>query len=417
MAKKKLSSQPVEPAEDIAKELGVRTTPAGEQYVDSEVVKKEGAVNVTGSQDQRRRAKIIDRKRQGERKVHWNEVNACLFYDDLVSIWPAQSLMIFVQRMSGQPTSWYLMTSPRTGKELYESVKSQCHGRHEEAEYQVQIRDAQTKYTRGAGRMYLPNTMDEGVHPPPPQYAPYAMPYAPQLPPGFAPVSADPMVAQLQRELAETRAVLARLVPQAAAPAPGPQPAQPQPQTAAQSTQAMPTQYPGVYYVPGMGLVQGVPTGPQQQPTQPVASPAANDPQAALRSSFDLARSSITMAADLGTAARSLVPTPVVAPVVEPAEEATKLVDLGAFKVMQNTTDGSLRPVETVLANSDKIMSWIEKQQEKYQTHQKWMVQQQQRMQQQQNGGAQPQPQNGQQQQPQQSTGAGFTMAAPSLSH
>jgi hypothetical protein len=62
-------------------------------------------------------------------------------------------------------------------------------------------------------------------------------------------------------------------------------------------------------------------------------------------------------------------PAPVQAPAApEPEEEGpTKIVKLGDINAVQNTADGSLRLVDTALANSDKIMSWIDKQKRDYQ--------------------------------------------------
>jgi hypothetical protein len=378
-----LASQTIEPEDEIAEEVGAEEGPDGATVTET-AAKAEGAVNVEAAQSNRRRAQIIARKRGGEKHVPWNESNACLLYDDLTQLWPANTIAIMVTRLTGTPASMYLYGKPRNGVELYAAIRNQFHGRREETEYAVAMRDEQTKCDRGRGRVTMPSTLDDTGVPSgaamPPQFAPPApqQPWAlaqqagnqPTYAPQPAPPPTDPMSLILQR-LSEMQAridVLSRAsaAPQGLGAPPGMQP----------------TTQPGVYYAPGVGYVQAVsqsvpsPAGAPASPVQPALAPAPPlTPADQFRQATALVTGAVTAARDMA----SLLPA--AAPLAAPAEAAaggddgpTKIIDLGDLKIVQNTADGSLRPVESILANGDKIMKWVGEQREAYQRGQERIV-------------------------------------------
>jgi len=114
---------------------------------------------------------------------------------------------------------------------------------------------------------------------------------------------------------------------------------------------------------------------PAAAPPPPPPAPPPPPPTAAEQ--FAQAIGLMRAAADAATSIQRIMPgltgasaAPVAAAPAapEPEEEGpTKIVKLGDINAVQNTADGSLRLVDTALANSDKIMSWIDKQKKDYQ--------------------------------------------------
>lgn len=151
------------PEHEITAEIADEVDDNGEVHTvaDPEDIKREGALNAEAAQNNRRRKAVENKKRGGTGAVPWNEARATLLYDDILNLYPANTLMIYVERLSGTPASWYLMGMPKSGHELYQSIIKQCHGRREETEYRVVFRDQQRKFDRGIGRITIPSTMDD----------------------------------------------------------------------------------------------------------------------------------------------------------------------------------------------------------------------------------------------------------------
>ena len=140
--------------------------------------KEVGALNAPAVQSNRRRKAVIDRKREGEKNVPWGEHDACLLYDDIVSIFPPSTVIAHVTRVTGSRTSWYLQAQPRNGMELHETIKTTIHGVSPECEYQVIFRDRIGRQERGRGSIVMPSTEFDVPAPPSPQAPPQAAPPA-----------------------------------------------------------------------------------------------------------------------------------------------------------------------------------------------------------------------------------------------
>jgi hypothetical protein len=171
MSERRHKGVAADPENEIVEELADEVEQDGETrtVTDEETIKKEGALNAEAVQSNRRRQRVLDKKRGGAGMVPWNESRAPLLYDDIIAHYPANTLMIFVERLSGTPASWYLWGQPKSGVELYQSILKQCHGRREETEYRVVFRDAQKRFDRGIGRLTIPSTLDDPSMPATPQ--------------------------------------------------------------------------------------------------------------------------------------------------------------------------------------------------------------------------------------------------------
>ena len=425
--------------------------------------KKVGAVNAEAVQQNRRRRGVIEKKRDGEKSVPWGESDACLLYDDIISLWPPASLLSHVTRITGSRTSWYLRAQPRNGMELHEAIKTQCHGRSPETEYQVVFRDSAGREERGRGRITLPSTEYDTTGPglglgqphgqqppmmqqpmqappqaPPPQEPPppppqqrYAQPMRdpdyppprrrwpadeedlyPRPPAAQAPPpqqqSADPVVVMnlqqqlsdiknhlrgldraasdpVAQQLASIQAQLDKMQTQDRAPAPAvaapvpvatPAPAPP----AAVKAPEVPPGY-ALTMMNGMAVLVplsslGLAGPPAAAPAPPVAAaPAAPvappAPPPTPMEQFTSAVATVRGAVEAAQAIQNILPQALPAaqaasaPIETPdAEEPspTKTVKYGDVNVIQNTDDGSLRLVDTAIANAPAILSWVDKQ-------------------------------------------------------
>jgi hypothetical protein len=420
--------------------------------IPTDQARKVGAVNAEAVQNNRRRKAVIDRKRDGEKHVAWGERDACLLYDDIISVWPPHARLTHVTRISGTTLSWYLQAQPRNGMELYDAIRKQCHGRSPETEYQVVFRDAARREERGRGRIILPSTeMDDPAGPPPvaapapqapstpqaptmaPQMPPMMMggpvggagpyyPYQPPPPPPPPPPqpapapmsppmgSGDPVVImQLQKQLSDIQGQLAALNsrPQPAPPPPPPpmppiimrEPLPHAPMPMAQPTPPAPPPVKAPEVPPGYALTtmnglavlvplsslfptapaapQGVGVGPAP-PAAPAVSPAAAAAAAVapppLQSPVEQFSAAIGMVRGVVEAAQSINAitgggaAPITASESEEKqeEELTKVVKMGDMHLVQNKEDGSLRLVDTAVANMPKIMGWLDKQRNDY---------------------------------------------------
>jgi len=399
--KKHLKTATSQPEHEINQQvLGVvddAGTAATSGTVPVEKARKLGAFNAEAVSANRRREEVVNRKRSGEANVPWGEANACLLYDDILSVYAASTMSIQVTRLEGQPTSWYVYGYPRNGQELYQAIQKQCHGRSAQCEYLVVFRDANMKSDRGRGRIVMPSTVDEVVlqqqpagassppyyapgqpsygpmpnQPPAPQMSgpvPYGAPPQPQPGPSMA-VPDVATVLRLQEQLSGIAAQLQQMQqpqrPAPAAAAPGPVPTSP-PYVPPAGYVLVTTPNGQQVLAPAQGFGLGAPQ-PAPAPVPPPPPPLTAAEQ--FRQSMSLAQTAISTAREMS----ALVPT-VAAPAAAAAaparedEAPIRTTQIGEMHVVTNS-DGTLRPVETFIANGEKIMGWVEKQQKTWQEH------------------------------------------------
>lgn len=423
----------VESESEIIDEMGGEDIEGERVEVDEEKIKEAGAMNAEAVQSNRRRKSIQDKKRGGVAGVAWNEQRAPLLYDDILGLYPANTLLIFVERLTGTPATWYLYGQPKGGGDLYNAVRQQCHGRREETEYRVVFRDAHKRFDRGIGRLVIPNTLDDsslsvspqnaplpgGTPPgstvygtpsqgapsqgnyqqpaylhgqqdpryaPPPQYGPQPQPQPQYQQPQYPqqPQQDNGPLMEIQRQIAELNGRMMAILSQPAAQQPAPAlPPQinmtmppsvaPLPAPASAQPQVQPPA--GMFHIPGFGFVptarlfEALSGAPGVAPALQVAAAAA--PQAIARPApsaseqFRDAIGLIKTAVDAASTMQSILPQPApLIPTVQEKEEdesQTKIMQLGDIKAVVNKADGNVRLVDTALANSDKIMSWIDK--------------------------------------------------------
>jgi hypothetical protein len=391
--------------------------------------KEVGAVNAESVQVNRRRKTILDRKRDGEKNVPWGEKDACLLYDDIITAWLPQQILCHVTRISGgSRTSWYLQGMPRHGMELYEAVRKQCHGISSEAEYQVAFRDRSGRSERGRGTIIMPSTeFDQMAMPatgaprdPQPPTAPAPMAAAPMpQQPSYGPPSGyggppaggappqggyDPVVVmEIQRQLSALQSQNEQLRQQVAmgqlngpsrAPAPVPNappppfvmmpPMQAPPATPAPAPARMPQIPPGyglanidgmTVLVPlnglGLGLAPAAPAAQQPAAAAPVPLPPPLSPVDQMQQTVGVIRGAV----DAIRSVQSVLPQVAAPMVAATAEEGaasaeddspTKVVKIGDVTTVQNVIDGSIRPVDTLIANAPAILTWMDKQRTEY---------------------------------------------------
>jgi len=401
--KKHLKTATSQPEHEINQQvLGVvdeAGTAATSGTVPVEKARKLGAFNAEAVSANRRREEVVNRKRSGEANVPWGEANACLLYDDILSVYAASTMSIQVTRLEGQPTSWYVYGYPRNGQELYQAIQKQCHGRSAQCEYLVVFRDANMKSDRGRGRIVMPSTVDEVVQQQPagasapPYYAPGQPSYgpmpnqppAPQMSgpvpyyggvPGAPPPQPSPPAAPTLG-IPDVSALLQQLTAFAAHMQQQQQPPRPAPAAAPPAAaQPAPTGYvPPAGYVlvttpngqtvlaPAQGFGLGAPQAAPPTPPAPVLTPAEQ-----FRQSMSLAQTAISTAREMSALVPSVAAAPAAAAPAKEDEAPIRTTQIGEMHVVTNN-DGTLRPVETLIANGEKVMGWIEKQQKTWQDH------------------------------------------------
>jgi hypothetical protein len=359
----------VESEDEITREVAPRV--AADGSIDTEEAESLGALNAETVRYNRIAQEAVRQKKSGARRVPWGESNAARLYDNVLQIHHPSGLHIQVDRLSGSPASWFLTGQPRSGKELYEAIKRECHGIQAEADYKIAFIDATSRLARGIGRLTIPSTLQENAVPQPGMtpasayygYTPGAFHVPPQgqppPPPGWSPHAPPPPPADLatalglQRQLSDLGAALnAMIAKQQGAPAP------PIAQAAPPGPVAPPPAG-STFFVPGYGWCTTAPQGQAQQaPPQSATS--------SLKQSLGQVRELVEMTDQ----ARGLLPQPTAGATIAAADEGpTKLIDLGKFKIMQNLEDGSMRPVETMIANAPEILGWIEGQSKVWMEH------------------------------------------------
>ncbi len=179
---------------DIVSSLGAEPVdpddPTGPLVADEDAVRAAGAVDTESIRANSISNQTVNRKRGGEKNVTINEP-LLQKYETVTRLWPVNSLSILVKRLTGTQIEWPITSQPKNAVELYAAIKA-LHGRHEEATYEVFIRDSQIKANRGTGRITMPDTRDEI----PPQPQPGQPPMTPYYPPPYgAPQYPQPQAA------------------------------------------------------------------------------------------------------------------------------------------------------------------------------------------------------------------------------
>jgi hypothetical protein len=170
---------------EISSEMGAQPDPeSGALLVDAQTATRAGAVDTESVRENRRLRSIVHGKRTGKRDIHINVDDVLMKYDTILRIHSADSLYISVKRISGGSAMQQTVSGfPRNGRELYEAIRI-VHGRHEEATYQVNFVDSNSKEYRGKGQIVMPETRDPSQQGQPMGYPPYGVP--PPPPSGYA---------------------------------------------------------------------------------------------------------------------------------------------------------------------------------------------------------------------------------------
>jgi hypothetical protein len=129
------------------------------------LVRKVGAVDAESIRANRENLEAVNRKRAGEKGVILNEPDVLLKYEEICKIWPVNTLIIIVKRLTSTPAIWTITSKPKTATELYAEIKK-IHGRREETTYEVIFRDSFKKESRGQGNLIMPSTIEEFSPPP-----------------------------------------------------------------------------------------------------------------------------------------------------------------------------------------------------------------------------------------------------------
>jgi hypothetical protein len=182
----KLSTPLQQDESDILDEVGAeRDEETGEFVADEEEVKRLGALDPATVLENRRKDTIVGKKRANQKNVTLNSGDVLENYETLLRIWPSNSIIIYVRRLTGPPTQNVINNYPRSGVELYTALLG-IHGSREVSEYEVNFQDASTRQYRTKGRITLPDTRpapQQGA----PMQPPYGYPPGYPLPPGYPP--------------------------------------------------------------------------------------------------------------------------------------------------------------------------------------------------------------------------------------
>ena len=175
--------------EDVLEEVGAEhDEETGDLVLDEDRVREVGALDADTIRENRRLDEVVGKRRANKKNVPFNTNDPLLIYEELMRLWPANSIDIFVKRLTGAPVQTTIVSRPRSASELYAALMA-FHGMCDEAEYEVSFLDTGTKRWRSRGRrITLPNTRppaQQGQPMQPPQYG-YPPPGYPP-PPGYAP--------------------------------------------------------------------------------------------------------------------------------------------------------------------------------------------------------------------------------------
>ena len=273
---------------------------------DLEKVREMGSVSAESAARNAQTENVITGKRDRARRIRWNDDNAQVVYDSIRQAgWNTASTYVMCRRVTGEPAQWSIACSAiPSGLALHEWVLTKCHKQSPPHTYEIRVMDSHTNQERGRGKLFMPDTLEDGQErqvqqQPPNPYAqnPYAQYAQPGMPPpgwypGMAPAAAAPAapaappaapaapppppasgeVADLRAQVGFLSGQLAQLLtkvgmptPPALAPQvtfvspptpPGAPAAAPVAQQPAQQQQQQPGTPPGLIHVPGFGYIQ-----------------------------------------------------------------------------------------------------------------------------------------------------------------
>jgi hypothetical protein len=284
---------------DIVAEVGAVQSDddSGELLADEAKIREAGAVDAESIRENRRIEEMINKKRSGLKDVPFNVDNLLEKYEGIIKYWPASTIDILVNRITGTPVQWVIKSRPRSGSELYEAIKMH-HGRYEEATYNVLLFDTNDKKRRGTGRITIPDTRDtppslqtQGqppmtpYYPPPYGQPPQSAPQGSSLPPTtvqVVPPAIDP-IAMMQQMFAMFQQLQHPPQPASSAPQSPPQPQAP--------VVAQPSTDPMAMMSRAFEMFQKMQQSTQSAQSSPQpqqASPPPTDPMAVMQESFRL---------------------------------------------------------------------------------------------------------------------------------
>ncbi len=116
-----------------------------------------GAIDVNSIREHNRLAEVVRKKRASDKNVSFDTGDLLVKYEYMLKIWPANTLNIFVKRLTGIPVQQIITTRPSSATELFNALEL-LHGQCKEAEYEIKIADVNTKQFRGMGRIVMPDT-------------------------------------------------------------------------------------------------------------------------------------------------------------------------------------------------------------------------------------------------------------------
>lgn len=307
---------------------------------DEEKVLEAGAVDTESVLENRRIDAMVGKQRGDVKGVYVNVDDVIEKYDIILRTWPANAITVTVTRRTGLPAQWRIESRPKTGSELYASIRS-LHGPNEEATYDVRFTDA-GKF-RGQGRITMPDARPASPPPGQPMQPPY---YGPPGQPApvvqVVPQATDPMAMmsqmfkifqQMQQSVQQPQSQPA---PQLPAPPPQPAPG------AAANPVAMMQQMFQMFQQVQQGAAPAAVAQPPQ-PQQPGAAPAApvspTDPVAMMQEMFRVfqqMQQGVAPQAAARAPQQPAQPQPAAAPSTDPMAMMTAMFQM--FQQMQQAT-------------------------------------------------------------------------------
>lgn len=181
--------------EEVLDEVGAeRDEETGDMVLDEDRAREVGALDADTIRENRRLDEVVGKRRANKKNVPFNTNDPLLIYEELMRLWPANSIDIFVKRLTGAPVQTTIVSRPRSASELYAALMA-FHGVCDEAEYEVSFLDTGTKRWRSRGRrITLPNTRPAAQQGQPMQPLQYGYPpgYPAPPPQGYAPPGYPP---------------------------------------------------------------------------------------------------------------------------------------------------------------------------------------------------------------------------------
>ena len=160
--------------------------------VSKEQIENAGAVNEEAAAWNRKRAQIVDAKRNGQAGVEWGTDDPIELWGMVKDVWHSGISIRVMRELPDQVTHPTLKLDQfRSGDDMMAHVRKAFHKRSPEATYKFQFVVGNSTSVRAVGRTTLPDTMDEE---PPMQQPPQQQP-----PPGYVYAQPQPQPQQPQQ--------------------------------------------------------------------------------------------------------------------------------------------------------------------------------------------------------------------------